>query len=54
MTNCCYLCLLSHFTMYHCTTWKPCCRRELQHDAGHLYRNLAPNPWATQWTETNL
>ena len=27
-------------------TRRPCCRRELPRDAGHLYRKLAPNPRA--------
>ena len=35
-------------------TRKPCCRRELPHDAGHWYRKLAPNHRATQWIETSL
>jgi len=25
-------------------TRRPCCRRELPRDAGHLYRKLVPNP----------
>ena len=36
------------------STRKPCCHRELLRDAGHLYRKLASNPQATQWTETTL
>ena len=35
-------------------TRRPLCRKEQPHDAGHLYRNLAPNPRATQWIETTL
>jgi len=29
-------------------TRKPCCRRALPRDAGHLHRKLSPNPQATQ------
>ena len=35
-------------------TRRPCCRRELPLDAGHLYRTLSPNLRATQWIETSL
>jgi len=27
---------------------RPCCHRKPLHNAGHLYRKLAPNPQATQ------
>jgi len=35
-------------------TRRPCCHRELPQNAGHLHRQLAPNPWAMQWIETSL
>jgi len=41
-------------TAYQWQTTRPCCRRELPRDAGHLHRKLAPNPRATQWIETTL
>jgi len=33
---------------------RPCCRRELPRDVGHLYRKLAPDPLVTQWIERTL
>ena len=45
--SCCWCCRLL-------ITRRPCCRRELPNDAGHLYRKLAPDHRATQWIETSL
>ena len=35
-------------------TRRPSCHREPPRDAGHFYRNLAPNPQPTQWIEWTL
>jgi len=47
---------LSFVVLLHLRTRRPCCRRELPRDAGHLYRlqKAWPNPRATQRIEISL